>query len=329
MAGVQEPGGVLTPTASTIWSSMAWVGNSGSRIALQVAGARLLGHGAHELAGDRGVAVDHHPGSALLHLGQGFVADGHDDVAADHGVGLACGDARRPELAGVGGDADMRPDRAALLGEAGHVEGGHALALEMGGHAQDGADGDHAGAADAGDQDAPGLGEPGQVGSGQRRQVAGAGQRLALAQRAALDGDEARAEAVDAGIVLVAVGLVDLALGAPFGGDRQDRDAVGLVRAVAAALADHVVDDHAAGRVGETAALAAAALLGGAGLDVDQGRRALGLAQAALDRLQLLARPDPHARRAGRRCSRPRSRRPRPRSAPAPRRRAGPPAGRR
>ena len=126
--------------------------------ALQVAGARLLGHGAHELAGDRGVAVDHGPGAALLHLGQRLVADGHDDVAADHRVGLAGGDARRPELAGVGGDADMRPDRAALLGEARHVERGDALALEVRRHAQDGADGDHAGAADAGDQDAPGLG---------------------------------------------------------------------------------------------------------------------------------------------------------------------------
>ena len=74
----------------------------------------------------------------------------------------------------------MRPDRAAFLGEARHVERGDALALEMGGHAQDGADGDDAGAADAGDQDAPGLGQRGQGGRGQGRQVGAAGKAVPL-----------------------------------------------------------------------------------------------------------------------------------------------------
>jgi hypothetical protein len=72
---------------------------------------------------------------------------------------------------------------AALLRQAGHVEHGDALAVEVGGHADQGADGDHAGAADAGDEDAVGLGEArgsrlGQVGEGGRRR-----QRLAAAQR--------------------------------------------------------------------------------------------------------------------------------------------------
>src|SRR4030095_17245404 len=53
-------------------------------------------------------------------------------------------------------------------------------------------------------------------------------------------------------------------------------------RAVAAALADRLVDEHAPGRIGEGAALGAAGLLGGAGLVVDQDRHALPLAQFAL-----------------------------------------------
>src|SRR5690606_18868225 len=106
--------------------------------------------------------------------------------------------------------------------------------------------------------------------------------RLALLQRAAFDGDEARAEALDAGIVLVARALVDEALAPELGLDRAHRHAVRLVTAVAAALAHQVVDDHALGRVGEGAALAAAALLGSAGLVVDdRGDRWCG-AQLAL-----------------------------------------------
>jgi hypothetical protein len=54
-------------------------------------------------------------------------------------------------------------------------------------------------------------------------------QGLALAQPAALDGDEARAEAVHAGVVLVAGRLVDGALAPELGFHRQDGHAVGLL----------------------------------------------------------------------------------------------------
>ena len=64
-------------------------------------------------------------------------------------------------------------------------------------------------------------------------------------QRAAFDGDEARAEALDAGIILVAGRLVDRALAAEFGFHRQDRGAVGLHAAVAAAFAHRLVDEQA------------------------------------------------------------------------------------
>ena len=58
---------------------------------------------------------------------------------------------------GVGRDAHMAHHRAVLLRQAGEVEDGAALAFEVRGHADQRADGDDAGAADAGDQDAVGL----------------------------------------------------------------------------------------------------------------------------------------------------------------------------
>src|SRR4029077_20255636 len=89
---------------------------------------------------------------------------------------------------------------------------------------------------------------------------------LGFGRRAAINRHEARAEAVEAGEVLVAISLVDLPLAPEFCFERLDRHAVALVRAVAAAFADRVVDHHALGRIGEGAALAAAGPLGGAGL---------------------------------------------------------------
>ena len=77
-------------------------------------------------------------------------------------MGAAGRDAYGMDVPGRAGDADMAVDGAALLREAGHVEHRAALALEMRGHAEQRADGDHAGAADAGDQDAVGLVEGGQ-----------------------------------------------------------------------------------------------------------------------------------------------------------------------
>ncbi len=80
---------------------------------------------------------------------------GHDEVAAEHEVGLAGRDADRVDLVRRPGDADMAEHGAALLGEAGHVDHAAALAFEMRGHAEDGADRDDAGAADAVDDRRP------------------------------------------------------------------------------------------------------------------------------------------------------------------------------
>src|SRR5258708_36972085 len=113
-----------------------------------------------------------------------------------------------------------------------------------------------------------------------------------------MHGDEARAEAVDAGIILVAGRLVDRPLAAELGLDRHDREAIGLRRAIAAALADGLVDEDALGRIGVLAALAAAALLGGAGLVVDQDRDAGHLTQSAAGLVEPGAMGEFHAGRA-------------------------------
>ena len=112
-----------------------------------------------------------------------------------------------------------------------------------------------------------------------------------------MDGHEGRAEAVDAGKVLVAARLVDRALAAELGFERLHRDAIGFDAAIAAAFADEFVDDDALVGIGIFAALAAAALLGGAGLIVDQHRRAGNCAELLLDRDEIVARAQRHAGR--------------------------------
>src|SRR5690606_21789554 len=140
--------------------------------------------------------------------------------------------------------------------------------------------------------------EDGQRRLGQRRPVgAGSGVGLRLAQRTALDRDEARAEALEAGVVLVARGLVDATLAPEYRLDRLDRHAGRPRAAVAATPADEFVDEHPARRVGIAGlavddALAAPALLGGAGLVVDEHGAAGCLAQALLHELEVIAMED-------------------------------------
>src|SRR3954463_10587561 len=107
-----------------------------------------------------------------------------------------------------------------------------------------------------------------------------------------MHGDKTRAKALDAGEVLVAVRLVDLALAAEFGLQRLHRDAVRGLRAIAAAFADQLVDEGALGGVRIESALAAAALFRGAGLVVDNDRKAFDVAQLALHGVELAAMMD-------------------------------------
>src|SRR5260370_34427526 len=81
-----------------------------------------------------------------------------------------------------------------------------------------------------------------------------------------MDRDKTRAKSLDAGIVLVAVRLVDLALAAEFGVERLDRNAVRGLRAVAAAFAHEIVDEDTLWRVRIQAAPSAAAAFRGGGV---------------------------------------------------------------
>src|SRR5664279_1118149 len=101
--------------------------------------------------------------------------------------------------------------------------------------------------------------------------------------------DERRAEPVDVGIIFVATRLIDGALAAPLGRQRLHRHAIRFHAAIAAAFADQIVDDDALGRIGERAALAAAALFGGAGLIVNQDADARHRDHLALHGIELLA----------------------------------------
>ena len=205
----------------------------------------------------------------MLDRGQNLARARNHDVAAEHEIGAAGRDADGVDVLGLFGEADVAEHRAALLREPGHVEHADAAALEMRGHAQDAADGDDAGAADAGDDDVVGLRDRRQLRIRQHRQVMIGGDAGALFQLGAMHGDEGRAEALDAGKILVAARLVDGALAAPFGLQRLHRHAVRLHAAIAAAFADQLVDDDALVGIGESVALAAAALFRRAGLIVD------------------------------------------------------------
>src|SRR5215207_959633 len=113
--------------------------------------------------------------------------------------------------------------------------------------------------------------------------------RAVLCLLARDDREEGGAVPLEAGQVLVARGLVNLGLAAELGLHRDDREAVRLLAAVAATLADALVDPDALRRLGRLAALALAAQLGGALLVVDQDRHPLHTRELLLRGEQLLA----------------------------------------
>ncbi|KFB68297.1 MAG: hypothetical protein CAPSK01_002150 [Candidatus Accumulibacter vicinus] len=154
--------------------------------------------------------VDDCPCLAGKNLRQGFGAGGDHEVAADHGVRFAGGDARGMQVLGSVGDAQVRKDGAEFLRQAGHVENRDTLAVEVRGHAEQRAESDDAGTADAGDQDVEGVARVGEYGVGKvgksRGKSAGrsagqaaivAGDGAAGAQPAAFDADETRAEGIN------------------------------------------------------------------------------------------------------------------------------------
>ena len=159
-----------------------------------------------ERAGHRLVSVEDDVRAIGTDLRQRPVIVDHDHVAAEDEIGFTGGDAHGVDVSRILGDAQMAGDRATLLGEAGLVEHGAALAFEVGSHADQCANRNHAGTADAGDEDIPGALE---IRRERRHRQAveidltGA-DLLRLLQATTVHGDEARTQAFHAGVILVA-----------------------------------------------------------------------------------------------------------------------------
>ena len=252
---------------------------------------------AHEGRGRHLRRIDRCMRTPLAHAREGIAAGGDDDITTDHQVGHAGAHAGGLDMRRVLGHAYVRHHRAALLGQAAHVQHRTGPAFDVRRHGDDLADGNHARAAHAGDHDAVGLRQPWQQRLRQRwqgrpRLRLGA---YGLLQLATFHRHEAGAETVHAGIILVAGRLVDLALAAELGFQRLDRQAIGLHAAIATAFAHRLVDDGALGRVGIGIAFAAATLFRGAGLVIDHGRHTRLFTQFALHGIEFAAMADGHA----------------------------------
>ena len=181
---------------------------------------------------------------------------------------------------------------SALLSHARLVERDGLQAVHPGGGCQQGVDRHHARATHTRHQDAIAVPGPhlrdglGKAHCGKLRQGLATQPRSGLD----LDRDEGRAIAPSARVVGVARRLVHPCLGAVLGVHRKQGHAIRLGHAVAAALADALVDhDPPRGRR-QDSPVAPTALLGRAELVVDHDAHALDLLQVREDSLQVLPR---------------------------------------
>ncbi len=173
--------------------------------------------------------------------------------------------------------------------------------LEMRGHCHELAHGNDARAADAGHKEVIAI----VANRGVRFrdtpkrlvQPGGVGRSFPSPAFAAFDRHEARAEAVDAGIVFIAVILVDLAFAAELRFLRHYGEAVRFDRAVTATLTHEFVDLDEPVRVVHQAAFASASFLGGAGLRVNEYRYSGNVSQFVLNRVEISPMGDRRARR--------------------------------
>ena len=223
----------------------------------------------HHAAGGNLARRDHRDGAPRLGLVEVDRIRRHEEIEAQVEIGAAgrdlVGDLDGPRV-----DAQVGHDGPALLGQPRLVEPAHVAAVQHGRRAQDLVDRDDAGAADAHHVQGEAVARHAQHRLGQlgleRRQALLALRRLPDG----LDGEEGRAVTEQARVVLVARGLVNLRLPAELGLDRLDGEAVRLLAAVAAPLADRLVDEDARLGIRLLAALAQPSLLGRALLIVDE-----------------------------------------------------------
>ena len=127
----------------------------------------------------------------------------HHQVATDHGVGLAGGDAGGSDSIGLACQGHVAHDRSALLGEPGLVHHRDRAAFHMGGDGDEVADGHHAGAADPRDKNPPGPCQGADFGSGQGLEmggtfgpIGGARRLHGFAPEASFHGHQGRAKTV-------------------------------------------------------------------------------------------------------------------------------------
>ena len=198
----------------------------------------------------------------------------HDDVAAQNEVSPTGRDADRMNVVRSIGNANVAGHCTTLLRQPGHINNADAFSFKVRGHADDRTNRDDPRASDAGDNYAVGMIKQRSVGRGQSRPVARLRDAFAPLQLCTMHGDKRGAETFQTGVVLVAARLINGPLAAPFSLQRLHRYAIRLHAAVAAALADQIVDDDPLVRVGERTALAATAFFGSASLIVDEDAHA-------------------------------------------------------
>src|SRR5690606_19666797 len=244
---------------------------------------------AGECRGHGRLSIDHSAGKTGIQFGQGVVGSRNHQVKCQHQVRFAGGDTHGMDVVLAVADADVADHGAELLRQAGLIQHRHPFAFDVCRHAQQRTDGHHPGATHTGEQNAVGVIARDRRWLGQGREVDIGTDAGRLLQLAALDRDKAGAETAHAGEIFVAAGLVDGALAAGVGFLGQDRQAVGLDAAVAAALAYVGVNHHPLVGVGHGAALTATTFFGGAGLIVDDYRAAFDLPQFPLNRVQVVA----------------------------------------
>ena len=229
----------------------------------------------------------HDRGPALVSCQEPPVRRGHQLVERQEQVGLALPQPvgrRRRRLR----QTDVAHHRARLLRQADLVETANVEAVEHGRSPEHLRHRDHAGTADARDPQRVVVGRDDQrrlddLAGWRRNTPPAAGCRRTTAARASAlapaeppceaprlghgDSHERRAVSLEAGVVEVAGGLVDRRLASEVGLERLDRQTVRNLPAVAAALADAVVDHDAVWWRRHQAALAGAPRLGRANPD--------------------------------------------------------------
>ena len=244
------------------------------------------------------LGIDRHVGAPRAHAQHGLFGHGHDRVTPNHQIGLGSADPGGTNISLTGSDEHMAPGRAAFLRQPASVLRDDAAPLKVSCHTEQLPDGDHPGAAHAGHHNAPHAAfqrRQGWLGQGLQGVGRSASALGFFLQLPPLNGDKTGAKPLGARVVLVAGALVDLALAAKLGLQGLHAQAVGLHAAVTTALANQRVDHHPLGRVNQRAALAPAALFGGAGLVIDDDRGALDLAKLPLQDIEQVAVRHGHA----------------------------------